>query len=107
MLRSHGDGIRFMRKHLRVISQTLKREIKFYQFVLNDARTPKLAKLLLWLAIGYFLLPFDLIPDCIPIIGHLDDVILVPLLIFLALRIIPRDILDEYHSFHCNNHQTK
>jgi len=59
---------------LKAIGRTLKHELKVYQLVLKDPRTPKLAKWLLGLAVGYTLLPFDLIPDFIPIIGHLDDV---------------------------------
>jgi uncharacterized membrane protein YkvA (DUF1232 family) len=50
---------------------------------------------LLGLAIGYLLLPFDLIPDFIPVIGHLDDVIIVPGLIYLALKMIPNEIILE------------
>lgn len=51
--------------------------------------------MLLGLAIGYLLLPFDLIPDFIPVIGHLDDVIIVPGLIYLALKMIPNEIILE------------
>ncbi|MEZ0232184.1 MAG: YkvA family protein [Methylophilaceae bacterium] len=57
--------------------------------------TPKLAKFLLWLALGYLLLPFDLIPDFIPLIGQLDDVVIVPGLIYLALKMIPPEIMIE------------
>lgn len=52
-------------------------------------------KVLLGLAIGYLLLPFDLIPDFIPVIGHLDDVVIVPGLIYLALKMIPNEIILE------------
>lgn len=54
-----------------------------------------MAKFLLWLAIGYVLLPFDLIPDFLPVIGQLDDLIIVPGLIYLALRIIPDAVIQE------------
>jgi uncharacterized membrane protein YkvA (DUF1232 family) len=66
-----------------------------YQLVLKDPRTPKLAKILLGLALGYALLPFDLIPDFIPVIGHLDDLIIVPILVILALKMIPQDVVDD------------
>ena len=58
-------------------------------------RTPWYAKALAALIIGYALSPIDLIPDFIPVIGYLDDFILVPLGIALLIKIIPRDILEE------------
>ncbi|PKO94116.1 MAG: hypothetical protein CVU15_01410 [Betaproteobacteria bacterium HGW-Betaproteobacteria-1] len=54
-----------------------------------------MAKVLLWLAVAYVLLPFDLIPDFIPLIGQLDDLIVVPGLIYLALKIIPEALIEE------------
>ena len=76
-------------------AQGLKRELEVYRRVLGDARTPWLPKLPLGLALGYALLPFDLIPDFIPVIGHLDDLIVVPVLVILALRLRPGAILDD------------
>jgi carbonic anhydrase len=63
--------------------------------VLRHARTPRMAKFLLWLAIGYVLLPFDLIPDFIPVLGQLDDALIVPGLVYLALRMIPKEVVTE------------
>lgn len=54
-----------------------------------------MARFLLWLAVGYALLPFDLIPDFLPFIGQLDDLIIVPGLIYLALRVIPDALIQE------------
>jgi len=84
-----------MLKQLKDFSSTIKREIKFYQLVLADPRTPKMAKMLLGLALGYLLLPFDLIPDFIPVIGQLDDLIVIPVLVMLALKLIPRQVVTE------------
>ena len=80
---------------LRQIAKGLKREFHTYQLVLRDSRTPRLAKILLGVAVGYILMPFDLIPDFIPIIGHIDDVIIVQLLILLALKLMPPGLIDD------------
>lgn len=80
---------------LKSVGRNVKHELRVYQFVLKDKRTPKISKILLGLAIGYLLLPFDLIPDFIPVIGHLDDLILVPLLVIAALKFIPQEVVDD------------
>ena len=83
---------------LKAVGKTLKRELRVYQLVRKDARTPKPAKWLLGLAVGYTLLPFDLIPDFIPVIGHLDDVIIVPALVIIALRLVPAEVVADCRS---------
>ncbi len=80
------------------VKTSFKKHIHLYKALYKDARTPPPAKALLWLAIGYALLPFDLIPDFIPIIGHLDDIVIVPTLLFLALKLIPKEIYDEHKN---------
>jgi uncharacterized membrane protein YkvA (DUF1232 family) len=80
------------------IARSFKRELIVYQRVLRDERTPLPAKLFLAVAIGYFCMPFDLIPDFIPIIGHLDDAIIVPALVLAALRLVPREIVSEHRE---------
>jgi len=80
------------------ITRSFKREVIVYQRVLRDERTPVVAKLFLAFAIGYLCMPFDLIPDFIPIIGHLDDVIIIPALVFVALRFIPPEVLAEHRE---------
>ncbi len=77
---------------LRKVARTLKRQLLYYRALANHPQTPKLARWCLVLALGYLLLPFDLIPDCIPVIGHLDDLIIVPGLIIMALLLIPQNI---------------
>ncbi|MDX9950579.1 MAG: YkvA family protein [Methylophilaceae bacterium] len=84
-----------LKQQLYAIGHRLKSELVFYQRLLRHPRTPSIARLLLWLAIAYVLLPFDLIPDFIPLIGQLDDLIVVPMLIFLALKVIPQGVVAE------------
>lgn len=82
----------------KAVGRGLKRELQVYQLVLKDSRTPKPAKWLLGLAVGYALLPFDLIPDFIPVIGHLDDVIIVPALVIIALKLVPAEVVADCRS---------
>jgi len=84
-----------MLNRLKSLGQSLKRELKVYRLVLKDKRTPRVAKALLGLAVGYVLLPFDLIPDFLPVIGHLDDALIVPGLVLLALKLIPKEVIEE------------
>jgi uncharacterized membrane protein YkvA (DUF1232 family) len=84
-----------MFEKLKSLGSNIRRELKVYQLVLKDSRTPRLSKILLGLAVGYVLLPFDIIPDFIPVIGHVDDAIIVPALVLLALRNVPQAILDD------------
>ncbi len=80
---------------LREIARRLKTELAVYRLVLKHPQTPMLAKILLGLAVGYVLLPFDLIPDFIPLIGHLDELVIVPGLVYLALRLVPDNVMAE------------
>ena len=84
-----------MFERLKSIGLALKREVQVYRLVIKDDRTPRPAKWLLGLAVGYTLLPFDLIPDFIPVLGHLDDVLIVPLLVIVALRLIPPEVIAD------------
>lgn len=80
---------------LKQIAARLKGEFVFYQRLHQHPQTPKLAKALLWLAIAYVLMPFDLIPDFLPIIGQLDELVIVPLLLYWALKLTPAGIVAE------------
>src|SRR5437762_7383707 len=80
------------------LARSFKRELKIYQRVLADSRTPVQAKIFLGLAVGYLCMPFDLIPDFIPVIGHLDDVVIVPGLVYIALRFVPRELVAEHRT---------
>jgi len=81
--------------HLKQVTREVKRELAVYRLVLADSRTPRPAKILLGLALAYLVMPFDLIPDFIPVIGQLDDILIVPGLVLLALRMIPKEVVAE------------
>lgn len=80
---------------LRNIARSVKRELDVYQIVLKDPRTPPKARWLLGAAVGYMVLPFDFIPDFIPGLGQVDDALVVPTLIKMALRSIPQEVVDD------------
>lgn len=73
----------------------LKRDAIALTIALRDARTPWYAKILLGLVVAHTFSPIDLIPDFIPVLGYLDDAIITPLGIALALKLIPPEVMDE------------
>jgi uncharacterized membrane protein YkvA (DUF1232 family) len=83
---------------LREITVRFKEELDVYRRVLRDPRTPRSARSLLACAIGYLAMPFDLIPDFVPVLGQLDDIVIIPLLVYLAVRRIPPEILAQHRA---------
>ena len=73
----------------------LRNEIFALSLALKDKRTPFYAKILIGLTISYALSPIDLIPDFIPVLGYLDDMIILPLMITLSIKLIPEYVLIE------------
>ncbi len=71
-------------------AKKLKLQSRILQVAYKDERTPLKAKILIWITLGYLFSPIDLIPDFIPVIGYLDDLIIVPLLIALTIKLIPK-----------------
>lgn len=84
-----------MLEKLKSLAKQLKHELAVYRLVLKHPQTPWPAKFFLGLAVGYLLLPFDLIPDFIPVIGQLDEVVIIPLLLYIALLFIPKSVIAE------------
>ncbi len=76
-------------------AKALKREIHALYLACKDRRTPWYAKALGVCVVGYALSPIDLIPDPIPVIGYLDDLVIVPLGVLLVRRLIPAAVLAE------------
>jgi uncharacterized membrane protein YkvA (DUF1232 family) len=73
----------------------LKQEVHALALACKDPRVPWYAKLLAVSIVAYALSPIDLIPDFIPVLGYLDDLILVPLGIYLLLKVIPPEVMSE------------
>ena len=76
-------------------AKSLKRDVMTLWFVLKHPQAPWYARALAALLTAYALSPIDLIPDFIPVLGYLDDLIIVPVGIWLLLKIIPSQVLDE------------
>lgn len=83
-----------MLEKLKQLAKTIKQELEFYRMLSKHPNTPISAKLLIGLALGYLLLPFDLVPDFIPVLGQLDDLIIIPLLIYMALKLTPEEVVN-------------
>lgn len=82
-------------KTLKEQAGKLKVEIIALTYALRHPRTPWSAKALIVLVTGYALSPIDLVPDFIPVVGQIDDLILLPLGIAIAIKMIPKDVLSE------------
>jgi len=76
-------------------ARAIKRDVHAIYLAARDPRTPWYAKALALCVAGYALSPIDLIPDFIPVLGYLDDAILVPLGILAVVRMIPPDVMAE------------
>ena len=83
---------------LREKAKQLKTDIPAVFLALKDKKTPWYAKLLAALTVAYALSPIDLIPDFIPVLGYLDDLIILPSLVALTVKFIPKDVFDAYRK---------
>ena len=79
-------------------AKRLKTEVYALCLAMKDSRVPWYAKVLMALIIGYAISPIDLIPDFIPVIGQLDDLIIVPAGISLVIKMIPKNVIEEYRQ---------
>ena len=80
---------------LREQARRLKAEVLALYLAMRDPRTPWLARWIAALVVGYAVSPVDLIPDFVPLLGYLDDLVLLPLGIWLGLRLIPDDVMAD------------
>ena len=79
-------------------ARSIKRDVVALWIAARDLRVPWYAKVAAGAVAAYALSPIDLIPDFIPVLGYLDDVIIVPLGILLAVRLIPAPLMDEFRQ---------
>jgi uncharacterized membrane protein YkvA (DUF1232 family) len=79
-------------------ARVIKRDVHALYLASRDPRVPWYAKALALVVAGYALSPIDLIPDFIPVLGYLDDVILVPLGVLLVIRLIPPEVMAEHRD---------
>src|SRR5438874_12532974 len=80
---------------LKARARELKRETYVLYLAVRDPRTPWYARAVAAAVVAYALSPFDLIPDFIPVLGYLDDLIVVPLGIALALKLVPDPVMSD------------
>ena len=80
---------------LRQKAKAIKADVLALWFAYRDERTPWYAKLWTAMVVGYAFSPIDLIPDFIPVLGYVDDAILLPLGILVAIRLIPKEVLAD------------
>jgi uncharacterized membrane protein YkvA (DUF1232 family) len=84
--------------NLKEWARTIKRDVHALYLAARDPRTPWYAKALAVVVAGYALSPIDLIPDFVPVIGYLDEVILLPLGILAVVKMIPPDLMAEHRA---------
>ncbi len=84
-----------MLQKIKLWARELKRKLIIMHLAQQDKRTPWYAKALILLIIAYALSPVDLIPDFIPVLGLLDDLILLPIAIYLVIKLIPLQVIRD------------
>lgn len=82
-------------KKLKALAVTLKHDVLMLWFAIKNPATPLAPKLISGFAVAYAVSPIDLIPDFIPVLGYLDELVILPALIWLAIRFIPITIITQ------------
>jgi uncharacterized membrane protein YkvA (DUF1232 family) len=76
-------------------AEQLKKDVPAVFLALKHKDTPVIAKIMAAITVGYALSPIDFIPDFIPVLGYLDDLLLLPLLVTLTIKLIPKGIIEQ------------
>lgn len=85
-----------MLSQIKIWARAIKTEVHAVHLAARDPRMPWLAKILAIAVTAYALSPIDLIPDFVPVLGYLDDLLIVPLGIWLVVRLVPDEVMAEY-----------
>ena len=80
---------------IRQWARRIKQDAVMLWFACRDPRTPWLPKIICMLAVAYALSPIDLIPDFMPVLGYLDDAILLPAMVWLAVKLLPAVVVSD------------
>ncbi|NCV03964.1 MAG: DUF1232 domain-containing protein, partial [Burkholderiaceae bacterium] len=79
-------------QRIRSWANELKSDVLVLWFALKNSRTPLIARAVAFITVAYALSPIDLIPDFVPILGYLDDLILIPIFIWITIKLVPDDV---------------
>jgi len=82
----------------RAWARTIKRDVVALWYAARDPRVPWYAKVVAACVVAYALSPIDLIPDFIPVLGYLDDLVIVPLGIIAAVKLVPEELMAEFRE---------
>jgi uncharacterized membrane protein YkvA (DUF1232 family) len=96
MVREGTDGR--LKEQLRRRARQIKRDVDALYLAARDPRVPWYAKAVAIAVAAYVLSPIDLIPDFIPVVGYLDDLVIVPFGILLAVKLVPDDLMAEFRA---------
>ncbi|WP_234293300.1 YkvA family protein [Fictibacillus sp. FJAT-27399] len=88
------------------IAKSFKQNIAVLYFAYRNPKTPLPARIVLLIVIAYAFSPIDLIPDFIPVVGYLDDLILLPIGIWFAIRLLPAEVLKDSREKAANHNNT-
>ena len=86
--------LRLTRRGRRFLALSTRAKLRFGRALLRDRRTGWMAKAVLVLLVGYLALPFDLIPDFIPVLGQADDLLVIVLALWLLMVAVPREVFE-------------
>ena len=82
----------------RTLIKKFTNELDLYRRIVAHPRCPRITRICLGAAVAYALSPIDLIPDFIPVLGHVDDALILPLLIYIAFRSVPKELVEEVRA---------